>query len=222
MQWLLPLGLAVMVIAGLATVLVLANQAAEPDAPPAAPAFSPPEPLPYVAYDVERNQAGTLRLSGGPGGAIELNVAAGTDIWLLEPATLADLEAPMVVNVIAIPNEVRNFAIRSVVFGPSGDGGSITGDEFMPVASDFAGHEASAEPAEKPVMSGIVRSIQGNVLNVLQNGGSNATIEIDGSAPLRIVTPVGVEAIRPGYRVAFHLDAAGNPDPARGVLVLPE
>lgn len=222
MQWLLPLGLAVMVVAGLATVLVLANQAAEPDVPPAAPAFSPPPPLPYAAYDVERNEGGVLRLSGGPGGAFDVAMGGGTEVWLLEPVALADLEAPMVVNVIAIPNEVRNFAIKSVVFGPAGDGGTVNDQEFIPVAAGFAGHEASGDAAEKPVLSGVVRGIEGNVLNVLQNGGGFATIEIDEGSPLLMVTQGDVADIRPGYRVAFHLDANGNPDPGQGVLVRPE
>lgn len=210
-----------MVVVGLVAVLIFANQAAEPDVPPPAGAFVPPAELPYQAFDVERNADGVLRLSSGGGAtAIDVPVSADTSVWLLEPAELADIEAPVVVNVIAIPNEVRNFAIRLLAFGPPGEGGQIDGGEFIALAGDFAGHEVSADAAERTVLSGVVRSIDGNVLTVLLNNGGNSTIEIEGGAPIRVIREGSSAEIQPGYRVALHRDAAGIVDPSRGILVL--
>lgn len=210
-----------MVVVGLVAVLIFANQAAEPDVPPPAGAFVPPAELPYQAFDVERNAEGTLRLSSGGGAAaIEVPVGADTRVWLLEPADLEAIEAPVVVNVIAVPNEVRNFAIRLLAFGFAGEGGQINGGEFIALADDFAGHEVSADAAERTVLSGVVRSIDGNVLNVLLNNGANSTIEVDGAAPIRIIREGSASDIQPGYRVALHRDASGHVDPARGILVL--
>ncbi len=219
--WLLPAALAVMVVVALAAVLFLANRAAEPDVPAVAGPFVPPPALPYNGYDVERNQGGVLRLSGGGGApAIDAQLPADARVWFLEPATLADLEPPMVVNVIAVPNEVRNFAIRMLAFGPAGDGGSINDEEFIPLADGFAGHETSADVAERTMLSGVARSIDGNIVNVLLNGGTPSTIEIDDGAPVRVLRQGTAAEIQPGFRVALHLDASGAPDATRGILVL--
>lgn len=219
--WLLPAGLALMVVVGLVAVLIFANQAAEPDVPPPAAAFVPPAELPYQAFDVERNADGVLRLSSGGGApAVDVPVTANTRVWLLEPTALTSLEPPMVVNVIAVPNEVRNFAIRLLAFGPSGEGGTTNGEEFIPLADAFGGHEVSADAAERTVLSGVVRSIDGNILNVLLNGGGSSTIELEPGAPLRAIRPGQTSEITPGDRVALHKDAAGNPDPSQGILVL--
>lgn len=219
--WLLPLGLAVMVLAGLVAVVFFANRAAQPDMPPAAGPVLPPAGLPYQAFDVERNAEGILRLSSGGGAAVDVTVDSSTRVWVLEPASLEDIQAPVVVNVIAVPNEVRNFAIRVLAFGLPGEGGETNGEEFIPLADGFAGHEVSADGAERAVLSGVVRSIDGNILNVLLNGGGNSTIEIDPGAPIRVLREGGPADIRPGDRVALHRDADGTIDPAQGILVLP-
>ena len=220
--WLLPALLVVMVLAALIAILLFANRAAEPDVPPPAGPFVPPAGLPYRAYDVElRSADGTLRLgSGGGAPAIEVNVPQGAELWVLSPATLADVTVPAVVNIIAVPNEVRNFAIRLVAFGVPGEGGQTGTGEFIPLASAFAGHEVSVDQAERTVISGVARSIEGNVLSVLMNGGRTSTLEIDPGAPVRVLRPGSIQDIAPGDRVALHLDAAGQPDPARGILVL--
>ncbi len=220
--WLLPLVLAVMVVAGLGAVILFANRAAEPDVPPPAGAFVPPADLPYQAFDVERNAGGALRLSSGGGAsAIDVPIDTSTPIWVLESATLADVEVPVVVNVIAVPNEVRNFAIRLLAFGLPGEGGESNGEEFIPLADGFGGHEVSADAAERTVLSGVVRSIDGNVLNVLLNGGTGSTIEVEEGSPLRVLRAGSPADIQPGDRVALHRDAAGGVDASRGVLVLP-
>jgi len=210
-----------MVVVGLVAVVIFANQAAEPDVPPPADAFVPPAALPYQAFDVERNADGVLRLSSGGGTpAIDVLAGPGTRVWLLEPTTLEDLRPPLVVNVIAVPNEVRNFAIRLLAFGPPAEGGQTNGEEFIPLADAFAGHEVSADAAERTVLSGVVRSIDGNILNVLLNGGGSSTIELEPGAPLRAIRAGEIAEITPGDRVALHKDTAGNPDPSQGILVL--
>jgi hypothetical protein len=221
--WLLPLVLVLVVVAALAGVLLFANRAAEPDVPPPVGAFVPPPSLPYRAYDVElRSADGMLRLSAGGGApAIEVPVPSSAEIWILGPGTLEDVVPPVVLNVIAVPNEVRNFAIRTLAFGPPGEGGAVGDGEFIPLASGFAGHEASGDQAERTVISGIVRSLEGNSLSLLMNGGRNSTLEVDEGAPVRVLRAGSIQEIAPGDRVALHLDAAGQPDASRGILVLP-
>lgn len=221
LAWLVPAALVVVFVAAVAGVLLFARQAAESDAPPPAAGFVPPPGLAYVAFDVERNDGGVLRVvSGGGQQSTAMDVALGADagVWLLEPAALEDLEAPLVVNVIAIPNEVRNFSIHLLAFAPA-DGTEVLDAEFVPLAGGFGGHETSRDVRERPVISGVVERFDGNIGYVKTEAGP-ATIEIDPGAPVRLLRGGTLSEVRPGDRVAFHRAADGSPDVLRGVLVL--
>jgi hypothetical protein len=219
--WVIPLALLLVFFVAVAGVLVFARQAAESDAPPPAAGFVPPPGLSYVAFDVERNDNGVLRVVSGGGqqsAALDVTLGADARVWLLEPAALEDLQAPLVVNAIAIPNEVRNFSIHLLAFGPA-TGAEVLDAEFVPLADGFAGHETSRDVRERPVVSGVVERFDGNIGYVTTEAGQ-ATIEIDPGAPVRLLRPGSAAEIRPGDRVAFHRAADGSPDVSRGVLVL--
>ncbi len=217
----MPAALVLVFVAAVAGVLLFARQAAESDAPPPAAAFVPPPGLTYVAFDVERNDGGVLRVvSGGGQQSTAIDVALGADarVWLLEPATLEDLQAPLVVNVIAIPNEVRNFSIHLLAFAPA-NGTEVLDAEFVPLADEFGGHEPSRDVRERPVVSGVVERFDGKIGYVETEAGQS-TIEVDPGAPVRLLRAGTVGEVRPGDRVAFHRAADGSPDVSRGVLVL--
>lgn len=221
LPWLAPALIAAVFVAAVAGVLAFARQAAESDAPPPAAEFVRPPGLAYIAFDVQRNDGGMLRLTTGGGQqstASDVTLAADARVWLLEPATLADLQPPLVVNVIAIPNEVRNFTIHLLAFAPA-TGSEVLDAEFVPLADGFAGHETSREVRERPVLSGVVERFDGNIGYVKTEAGP-ATIEIDAGAPVRLLRRGTVADIQPGDRVAFHRAADGSPDAGRGVLVL--
>jgi len=222
LPWLLPVSLVVVFVAALAGVLVLARQAAESDAPPEPKAFAGAPPAGWLTYDVERAEAGQLRLVAGGGKqseAIDLAIGAETPVWLLEPASLSDLGAPLVVNVIGIPNEVRNFTIRLLAFGPATGSEALTA-EFVPLAGGFAGHETSQDARERPVVSGIAERFDG-AIGFVRTASGQVTIEIEPGAPVRLLRQGGAGEIKAGDRVAFLRDADGGPDLSGGVLVLP-
>ncbi len=221
LAWLVPAVLVLVFIVAVAGVLLFARQAAESDAPPPAAGFVPPPGLTYVAFDVERNDGGVLRVVSGGGQqstAIDVTLGADARVWLLEPATLEDLQALLVVNVIAIPNEVRNFSIHLLAFAPA-TGSEELDAEFLPLADGFGGHETSRDVRERPVISGVVERFDGKIGFVKTEAGQ-ATIEIDPGAPVRLLRGGTVGDVRPGDRVAFHRAADGSPDVSRGVLVL--
>jgi hypothetical protein len=162
-----------------------------------------------------------LRVASGGGPqstAIDVTLGPDARVWLLEPATLKDLQPPLVVNVIAIPNEVRNFSIHLLAFAPA-TGKEVLDAEFVPLADSFGGHEASRDVRERPVVSGVVERFDGKI-GVVKTGAGQATIEVDPGAPVRVLRAGTVAEVRPGDRVAFHRAADGSPDVSRGVLVL--
>jgi len=221
-RWLLPAGLVVVFVAALAGVVLFARDAAEPDAPPAPGAFTVPPGPSWVSYDVERAEGGSLRLVTGSGqqsNALDLAIGPDTPAWILEPASLAELRTPLVVNVIGIPNEVRNFTIRLLAFAP-GTGGEDLAGEFVPLRGGFAGHEVSEDARERPVVSGVVERFSGNTGYVRTQAGT-LTIELGDGAPVRLLREARASDIRAGDRVALFLGPDGRPDLSLGVLVLP-
>lgn len=217
----MPVVLVLVFVVAVAGVLLFARQAAESDAPPPAAAFVPPPGLAYVAFDVERSDGGVLRVVSGGGQqstAIDVTLGADARVWLLEPARLEDLQPPLAVNVIAIPNEVRNFSIHLLAFAPA-NGSEVLDAEFVPLADGFGGHETSRDVRERPVVSGVVERFDGKIAIVKTEAGQ-ATIEIDPGAPVRLLRGGTLGEVRPGDRVAFHRAADGSPDVSRGVLVL--
>ena len=218
--WLLPASLFVLLMVALTAVVVLARDAGKSEAPPPVGEFQRPPDLPYRAYDVERVDGGKLALTSGPAQdrtTTEIDVS-GARVWLLEPAEAADLRAPLVVNVVAIWNEVRNYTIRVMAFAPVSGQTNFEGD-FIPLADGFGGHEAAQDQKERVVVSAVLESFDGRN-GVTRTATGPGTLFVDDGAPVRLLRSGTAAEIRPGDRVAIHLDSSGQPDLARGVLVL--
>ena len=219
--WLLPVAIFVVVLAALIAVVVFARESSKSDAPPQPPAFVAPQLVTYTAFDVEANDGGKLKVSSGAAQTAtssDLELPAGTRVWIMEPAIAADLEPPLKVNVIGIPNEVRNYTIRLMVAAEPG--GAVTFDQpFIELFDGFYGHEASRDARERVVLSVLLESFDGRD-GVTQTANGPGTLYIDNGAPLRLVVSAGPGDIEPGDRLALHHGANGTPDPALGVLVL--
>lgn len=219
--WLAPALIFTFVLAALVGVVLFAREAGEPDQPPQPGAFELPPGLPYAAFDVERAESGKLTLTSGNAREAttrDLELGAATRVWLLAPATPAELVPPMVVNVISIPNEVRNYTIKLIAAAPAPANVGFEGT-FIPLADGFAGHEASRDAKERPVVSAILESFDGRK-GVTKTAAGPGTLYVDPGAPIRVLRQGTAGDIQPGDRVALHLDSSGQPDPSRGVLVL--
>ncbi|MEO8538527.1 MAG: hypothetical protein ABI577_02215 [bacterium] len=218
--WLLPVGLFVVLMVMLLAIVLLARQAGKSDVPPEPGAFVLPTTLDYTAYDVERSDNGALKLTTGAGQqSVTIDVQLGAaHVWLLEPATVADVKPPMVVNVISIPNEVRNYTIKLLALAPAPANATFDGP-FVPLADGFAGYETSRDTTERAVVSVILESFDGRN-GVTQTSTGPGTLYIDADAPLRAIRQGTAADVHSGDRVALHLGADGKPDPSQGILVL--
>lgn len=219
--WLVPAALLVALATVLVAVVIFARESGKSDAPPAVGEFQRPPALAYSGYDVERSENGVLKLTAGSGQlsvSIDMQLNATHRVWLLEPIAIGDIKPPLVVNVISVPNEVRNYTIKLLAFAPAPASINFDGP-FIPLADGFAGYEPSREVTERAVVSAILVTFDG------RNGVTNTstgpgTIYIDPGAPIRFLRAGLPSDIKPGDRVAFHSGADGKPDPAQGVLVL--
>lgn len=219
--WLLPAAIFVMVLGALIAVVVLAREAGKSDAPPQPESFVPPSGLPYTAYDVERSEAGKLKVTSGTAReavSIELAIPAGTRVWLLEPATAADLKPPLVANVIAVQNEVRNYTIRLMAFAPPQGDVSFDGAPLT-LADGFLGHETSRDPRERTVASALLKSFDGRN-GVTQTSTGPGTLYVDAEAPVGLLRGGQPQDIQPGDRIAVRPGPDGKPDVSQGVFVL--
>lgn len=219
--WLIPAVIFAVVLAALIAVLIFAREASKSEAPPEPAAFVPPPPLDYLAYDVQRSDGGTLTLTSGGGRdstTLDLALPAGNRVWILAPATAADLEPPLVVSVIAIQNEVRNYTIRMMAFAPP-EGEVVVDGQPIPLADGFLGHETSRDPKERTVVSALLESFDGRN-GVTKTSTGPGTLFVDDSAAIRLLRAGTPGEIQPGDRIAVHLGTDGSPDASKGVLVL--
>lgn len=213
-RWAAPLLALVLIGAGLATVIALAGRAAQPDLPPLPAAFRTPTPSRAVhAFDVQQASGGQVALSGVPAAVM---VRRDAQVEALRPATAAEVAPGMWLAVIGIPNEVRTFAIRSLVLIP--DPAPPGADGIVRSRGGFAGHEAGRDQAERPLLGGIVERIQGNEIT-LRGPDGPISITLTAAAPLRLLEQSAASAIREGDRIAT-LDAPSVAD-STAVLVLP-
>ncbi len=218
---LLPAIIFAVVLAALIAVLLFAREASKSEAPPQPGAFVPPTALDYVAYNVERADGGTLKVTTGSGRdstSSDLVLPAGTRVWLLEPVTPSDLKPPLVVSVIAIQNEVRNYTIRLMAFAPP-QGDVVVDGQPIPLADGFLGHETSLDPKERTVASVLMESFDGRN-GVTKTSTGPGTLYVDESATIRLLRSGSAAEIQPGDRIAVHPGTDGAPDVSRGVLVL--
>ena len=161
--WALPVGLAVVLLAMLMGVVLFAREAGKTDVPPQPGAFRQPAGLGYAAFDVQQSANGALTLTSGTGSqaaTASVTLGANDHVWLLREGAISDVKPPMVVNVIAIQNEVRNYTIHLLAFGPVPASVSFDG-AFIPLADGFAGYETSRDTNERAVVSAVLESFDG-------------------------------------------------------------
>ena len=212
--WLPPAVLLLTIAATFLAVLALARRAAAPDVPPQPPAFQPPSPvLPVSAHDVQQVAGGRVTLSDG---SREVALAPAVRVEVLRPATPDQIQRGDWLAVIGIPNEVRNFAIRSLVV--IGGGGTADREGVVRSPGGFAGHEASRDQAERPLLGGVVTAADGRSVT-LQGPSGMVTVDLASGAPLRRLVEAGADEIREGDRVAYA--GSGAIGDARSLLVLP-
>ena len=213
--WIAPLALLLGLLALFGTVILLARRAAAPDVPPEPPTFERPSPVrPVVALDVQQAGAGRVTLSDG---SRDVPLDSALRVEALRPATAEQIRPGDWLAVIGIPNEVRNFSIRSLVILPSPAQPDQEG--VVRSAGGFAGHEASRDQNERPVMGGVVTAVEGRRVT-LQGPAGPMTVELSPNAPLRRLTEIRPDEIREGDRIAFSA-GSGRVTDARSVLVLP-
>ena len=223
-QWLAPIVLGTLVLAGVIAVVVLARRAGTSDAPPEPAAFVvPPAVGQTVAFDVQQAEGGKLNLASplGPEAARfkanvrDVTVADGTPVEVLTPSKVADIQAGDWVTVIGVFNEVRNFTIRSVVV--IRDPGKPLDDGFVRSRAGFLGSEASRDQSERPILGGIVESVGEKSLSLVGATGA-VTVTLSANPPVYRVVAATTAAIVEGGRAAFLVPGDTGLEAARGVL----
>ncbi len=214
--WIVPVILAVLLVAGIAAVLLLARQAARPDAPAQPGRFIPPASArPSAAFDVQSIHGSTLTVTGNTKDSQEMTLAADTRVEVLDTITPGDLHPEDWMTVIGVPNAVKSFGIRSIVVIAAP--GPPNADGIVFTADGFAGNEAARDPKELPILGGtIIRASSLNV--VLQTAAGPVSVDFAGAPPLRRVRAATLADIHEGDRLAF-LTTGGSLNPA-AVLVL--
>jgi hypothetical protein len=196
-----PVALGVVLLAAAVAAIVLATRGRE-DGPPDVGAFTPPVPAhPASAQDVQQVRGGVLTLAGAAG---PVDVAAPGD-W---------------VTLVGISNEVLNFTIRHVLIIPAGAGAVPDADGIARLPFGLAGHEATRDPRERPILSGKVEAVSSRELTITVNGRT-ATVEASTSGIVRRLAPADLSAIREGDRVAFApASQVADASTAKGFIVL--
>ena len=205
-----------LLLAAIAAIILLAQRAASTDAPAEPAGFTPPtSPQPMVA-DVQGAEGGKLSLRIGDA-TIEIEAPAQAPVEVLEPITPAEIAVGAWIQVIGVPNEVKNFSIRLLVVFPTptapGEGGVVRS------ALGFGGYEAERDAHEGPVLGGTVESVAGQQIRLRAAIGP-VDLSVSPGVPLRRLRPGTVEEIRAGDRIAVRGSQGGKPDLATGTLVL--
>ncbi|MBI2765116.1 MAG: hypothetical protein HYX53_04300 [Chloroflexi bacterium] len=221
--WLLPLVGFVAVIATLASVILISQRIGANDQPPAAPPLNFPATGPNVTrYTVKQVAGATISISEDvatgkpPPAPRDLLLGPGTAIDVLRPIKAAEIQPGQWVQVIGIPNEVRNFSIHAIVLFPAG--AAPDAERVARSPNGFAGHEASNDAADRPIIGGTVTSIAGTTLEFAGPGGP-VTIQLTDVSPLYRLGTGQVGDILEGDRVAVPPSASGNAPAA--ILVQP-
>lgn len=210
--WLPPLlVIAGIVVAGIAVIL-LARRAGAPDVPPEPPAFQPPAPArPVTALDVQQAGDGRLTLSDG---SRDVKLKPDARVETLLPTTAGDVRTGDWLVVVGIPNEVRNFSIRSIVLIDNPESPDAEG--VVRSQGGFAGHEASRDQSERPLLGGRVTAVSGTEVTIEGPAGPIA-VDLTERAPLYRLSQGNATAIREGDRIAHGTGGLADAD---AVLVL--
>ncbi len=196
------LGLAASVLVIALAGIVLPNAMFGRAEPPRAGRFSPPTPDPslVVLEVVQAGEQGVVLSDPA------FSVPGDLPLERLEPAAPSELSAGDDVIVIAVPNEVRNFALTAIVIhrrSPPAAG--------VPPTSElgFAGHEPAQDRGWAPVLWGTVTGIEGQLVGLATPAGE-ATLELGAGAPLLTPRRIAPAELVPGDRIAIRLEA-GQP-----------
>lgn len=215
--WIVPAVFGLLLVGGLIAVLVLARQAAKPDAPPEPGAFVPPATAhPSAAFDVQRVDGGTLTVTGNSKDSQQMTLPATARVEILDAIAPADLHPGDWLTVVGVSNEVKSFGIRSIVVVSSP--GSPDADGIVRTPAGFAGNEASRDPKELPILGGTVTRAD-SLSATLQTASGPITISFAGAPPLRKVRAGSLADVHEGDRLSF-LTAGGAPN-LGAALVLP-
>jgi hypothetical protein len=208
-----------LLVAAVVAVIILSQTLGGSDEPPAAPAFVPPAVSTISALDVKQRAGDRIvvSLDKGPsdpnGGSRDLALTSGTRVEVLRAIDASGIRAGDQVTVVGIPNEVKNFSIRSIVVQSAAAGAS---GQAALSPGGFAGHEVSRLRTERPLAAGTVESVDGNTV-VMKGAAGRMVLALDNAKLFRIEQ--GSEAdIQEGDRVAGAFDGQG---PLLAILVLP-
>ncbi|MCC6383172.1 MAG: hypothetical protein IT304_11755 [Dehalococcoidia bacterium] len=197
---------AVALVVGVAIALiVLAYSTGEDGRPAVAPPFPPP-PASAVPYDVRARDGGRLVLAApGAGGAtLEASLAPGARVEFLRPAVPADLAPGDLLVVTGVPDDTKNFAIRSVI----ALAGGTEGDDGLPRSpAGFSGDEVARTPGERPILGGRVHQIDPDAVTIDGPQGL-VRVGLAAGAPLFRLAPASVDDIRQGDRLALRGELA--------------
>ena len=156
----MTLGCALAVLAAGTGVIFLSQKVGGSDEPPKAKAFVAPLKSSFTALDVKSRDGGRLTLIEQKGETAvqrELILTDAVKIERLSRITPADLKVGDWVTLIGIPNEVKSFAIHSVVVLPAGAGERVDGAARS--AGGFLGYEASRNANDRPLLGGTVEGV---------------------------------------------------------------
>lgn len=201
----LPVVALVAVVGVALALIVFARGAGDGGAPAAPPPFRPPASA-VVPYDVRERDGARLLLAapGGSGVTVEASLAPGARVELLRPATPSDLAPGDLVVVTGVPDDTRNFAIRSVIALPGGS----AGDDGLPRSpAGFRGDEIALTPGERPIIGGRVQQVDADSVTIDGPQGL-ARVGLASAAPLFRLSSATVDDIRQGDRLALRGDLA--------------
>jgi hypothetical protein len=225
--WLVPAAFALIVAAAAVAVIVLSQNVGQDNVPalPSPFVYSPPA-TGLVRASVKQVGDGTLTIGeDAPQGAQAppprtVRPNASTVIEVLKPAGASDVQAGDWVTVIGISNAVRNFSIHAVVAVPNADSAGLS-------KGQFAGNEASPNPADRVILGGLFTNngkavTAGTAVAVSRSialfGPSGPlTVDLTANPPLYRLTEATLADIHEGDRVAVR----GPDDGPQAILVQP-
>jgi hypothetical protein len=212
----LPVGIVAVVAGALIAVIVLSSQLGASDEPPPAPPFAAPAASSIQVAAVKIRDGANLvivRASGERTVEQAFSIAPGTQLERLQPATVADIVPGDALTVVGIPNEYKNFAVHVVVVLP----GAVPGEDgFARSPAGFLGSEATRDPNDRAIISGVVEAVDGKDVHMRGPEGV-ITVHLEPEEPLYRLGPVAVDGILEGDRIAGMLDAGSIP----ALLVMP-
>lgn len=207
----------VVAVAGglLASVVALSQRVGGSSAPAQPPAFATPVVSTVTAVNVKQRSGDSLTVVDRDGHERQITVPATTIVERLSEVPAGDIRPGDSITVAGIPNEVLSFSIRFVVL-MAAPAAQVEGIARSP--GGFAGHEASLDPNDRPIVGGVVQSVSsGGDVVVFAGPSGPATLRLNEARSARILRlePVSAPAIKEGDRLA----ADFSQTPLRAILV---